>query len=414
MTLLGGVALPIVIARLLGVEALGIFSTASALGLLITTVIDWGYETRTPLLIRAAEHRYRTVHRIIIDIHIAKMVLWCASMLVCGVLWFAFMSHMVNSIFIACSIYCFWALMRAIMATYAAALRGLEQFRIIALVENVCSLGMYIVMLGILFFTQNLSIALCCLPLTESLKILVFHQYLRMHTFGNRIASEQKITLLFEEHSISMLGIIQSLRGQMAFVVIQALSVIESRAGLFALAYFALSQVEVGYFGAAMRFIIALRTFAGAVFNVLLPSLTGENRKQYSQLLGQIFLIGGGIACVGSGILYFAAEPLLYWVYGQKLLPARVVLQTVAPLFALQTVAHIWEAFLLARGQERRVNAMLVLSLIIFAFCILTVSDFTLMLTAQNVATSVLVLACVIVVLYSVQGVRLLRLQASE
>jgi O-antigen/teichoic acid export membrane protein len=415
MTLLGGIFLPIVIARVLGVEALGIFSTASALGLLITTIIDWGYETRTPLLIRATEqhNRYLIVSRIIARIQIVKAMLWCVLMLIFWAFWYFQMSHRLDVSAIACGITSVWALARGIMASYAAALRGLERFRVIAIVENAVSLAMYVAIVVILVFTQNLSIALLCLPVAECIKTLVFQRYIQMRVFNTSIPAEQKLSLSSEAHQISLASIIQSLRGQTAFVLIQALGVVESRAGLFALAYLAYSQVEVGYFGAAMRFIIALRTFVGAVFNVVLSSLTEDNPQQQRTLLFQILIAGGGIACVGSMVLYFAAEPLLYWVYGQKLLPATTVLQTVAPLFALQTVGHIWEAFLLARSQERNVNIMLVLSLIVFGGCLTVLSNFTFALTAQNTATSVLVLALTIVVLYSAQGVRLLRLTKS-
>ncbi len=410
MTLLGGIILPIVIARMLGVEALGIFSTASALGLLITTIIDWGYETRTPLLVRAAEHHYLAVHRIITTIHIAKTVLWCALMLVCGVVWLVWMPpRTLDSTVLTCVLYCLWALARGIMATYAAALRGLERFRIIAIVENSCSLAMYALMVGILLGTQNLALALVCLPLAEGAKILVFQQYLRTRVFDAAHHAEQKELSSAEEHTNYLQSIFQSLRGQMAFVLIQALSIVESRAGLFALAWFAVSPLDVGYFGAAMRFIIALRTFAGAVFNVLLPSFTQQIQTPTRGFLGQVFLVSGGIACVGSAVLCFAAEPLLYWIYGKDLIPATTVLRTVAPLFALQTVAHVWEAFLLARRQEWRVVGMLAFALVVFGCCLAVLSHFTFAVNAQNAATSVLVLACTIVVVYSVQSAWMLQ-----
>lgn len=389
-TLVGGLLLPITIARTLNETALGIFSSASILGLLVTTVIDWGHETRLPILIPSLSNNVSAIRRTIARVQILKMLLWCIAIVLCAgasgfSLFFSsstFPSFSDSSLFSCSVLFLLWALGRSQMATYSAVLRGLEQFSIVARVENICSIAMYAMCIVLLFQTQHLALALTVFPCAECLKLLLYSRFLNLHylNISPPLATE-KVGHLKQWRDITGM-----MREQFPFVFLQGVSIIESRAGMFALGWLALAQSEVGYFGAAMRFVIALRTFSGALFNVVLPSFakndftkndfarndaaTEANDRDMAttrkNFLRQALFGGGAVAAVGSVCLFILAEALISLIYGAKLLPAVPLLRIVAPLFFLQTLTNTLEAYLLAHKQERFVNVVITVVLVIF------------------------------------------------
>lgn len=433
MTLLGGILLPIVIARLLGEEALGIFSSASILGLLITTLIDWGYETRIPVLVaslRQSPHASiqatssisvpaHSLRTILSDVQQIKLFLWLIALILCGLWGIRFHSirggfsyTVLDTLWWACCIFVVWALLRAQMATYTAILRGLEDFSTIARVENLISLGMYMLSLLCLFFTNELLPALVLFPIAECLKITVFHfyvkkEYLQEKPDNSYITTRQEIQGVQGKYR----AILAELQRQVPFVVLQGLSILESRAGMFALAALALSQREVGYFGAAMRFIIALRTFAGAMFNVVLPAFDAKdgNTAHNTAFLQRVLVLGGGVGFIGSLFLFLAAEPLILLIYGTAFQPAILLLRIVAPLFFLQTLLNIFEAFLLTQEQQHTVNRTLVLTLTVFALGVLALTTLQGSLSAENTAWATLALSGLLCVRYGFKSAQILK-----
>jgi O-antigen/teichoic acid export membrane protein len=248
------------------------------------------------------------------------------------------------------------------MATYSAVLRGLEQFSVVARVENIYSLGMYAACIAVLVWTQHLALALTVFPSVEYLKFLLFRRYLHSHYLNLSHLNTPHTTGEKAGNIKQWRDVGSMMREQFPFVFLQGISIVESRAGMFALGFLALAQSEVGYFGGAMRFVIALRTFSGAMFSVVLPSFAkndspeAENTVTKITLLRQALLGGGVVALLGSIFLFILAEPLISLIYGAKLLPAVPILRVVAPLFFLQTLANILEAYLLAHKQEHFVN----------------------------------------------------------
>ncbi|TAE27899.1 MAG: hypothetical protein EAZ92_08750 [Candidatus Kapaibacterium sp.] len=360
-TLVGGILLPIAVARILGAEALGIFSSASALGLLLTTLIDWGYETRIPLVVAA---HFRTDISQCLALfrraQVLKIVLWCV-VAVCLLSFALFMTKgILREEMSLYAVYGVWSLFRALGASYIAALRGMEQYSRIARLENIASLMLHGGCIAVLVVSQNLLLALLVLPCVESAKMLIAREFVVEGAWKEAL---RQVT----QQKLSVRDMWCALREQAYFVAIQALGIVESRAGVFALMLTTASAQDMGFFGAAMRFPIALRTFAGALFTMLLPSFVSlqndssahtANAQQQKTLLLQALVLGGGIAFAGSFFLFFAAEPLIFFVYGAAMLPSVELLRIVAALFFFQTLSNIFEAFLLARGQKRSVTAI--------------------------------------------------------
>ncbi len=409
MTLVGGILLPIAIARTLGVEALGVFSGASALGLLLTTLIDWGYETRIPLVVAA--HCRTDILRCLTLLRHAqqlKLLLWCVlAACTLGVAIFATKGRLNEEVSIY-AVYGVWAIFRALGASYMAALRGMERYSSIARLENTASLILHGGCIAVLILSQNLLWTLLVLPCVEGAKMLIARSMVLEGAWEEAFRQ-------IPHQTLSVKDIWSALREQVHFVVIQALGIVESRAGIFALTLTAASAQELGFFGAAMRFPIALRTFAGALFTMLLPSFASlqntslaQTSEQQKVLLKQALVLGGGIAFAGSCFLFLAAEPLVSFIYGAAMLPAVLLLRIVAALFFFQTLSNIFEAFLLAHGKERSIGVASSLVLGVFftsaVLCFVCGIPLPVLLIAYAVTGVSGLLSCV----YAVQALHIL------
>jgi O-antigen/teichoic acid export membrane protein len=401
-TLLGGTLLPIAMARIVGAEALGIFTTASSFGLLLLAVIDWGYETRLPLLISQTPD---SLYKHIITAQGAKLRLWLFAMAISGVGYGIVSLLGQNSatplqsavhIILPLVLYSVWALVRGLASTYSHALRGLQQFGTIARVENSLTLASHLLAVSILMLSfvrsQTLSPVLvvsaviACLIASEIAKSLVFLGYLRQNYHRDSVPALRGNIPFSIEH--------------LMFVTMQALGIVQSRAGIYTLTLLA-TQTEVGYFSAVIRFTIALRILPGALFTVLLPRFV---RSQDSETLGKALLAGALIGTFGSVALYAAADGLIWLVYGERFAHLVPILRLVAWLFLLQTLLNILEPYLLAHKAERFVNGTLALSLCAFAgICVLLPVN-----TARMAAVMSLGLECVLVVIYGIKSLTLL------
>ncbi len=401
-TLLGGTLLPIAMARILGAEALGIFTTAASFGLLLLAVIDWGYETRLPLLISQTPDN---LYKHILTAQGAKLRLWLLATTILG-LGYVVVSFLAQNgttplqssmyLILPLVLYSVWALARGMASTYSHALRGLQQFGAIARVENSLTFIAHLLAVGILVlpFVRSqalspilaVSAVIMCLVVGEIAKNLVFMRYLKQN-YRRASTSVIRNSIPFStEH--------------LMFVAIQVLGIVQSRAGIYTLTLLA-TQAEVGYFSAVIRFTIALRILPGTLFNVLLPRFV---RSQGSETLGKALLVGTLIGTCGSVFLYAAADGLIWLVYGENFAHLVPILRLVAWLFLLQTLLNILEPYLLAHKAERFVNGILALALCAFAgICALLPVN-----TAQMAASMSLGLECALVVIYGVKSLTLL------
>jgi O-antigen/teichoic acid export membrane protein len=387
----------------MGAEVLGVFTSASSIGLLLLTIIDWGYETRLPLFISSHPDLAR---QYIAEAHYAKIRLWGLALvfLLCGsaiqllsrIGTTSFSAHISQSVPLV--LYAFWALARGVTSTYSSALRGLQQFGVIARVENSFTLVSHIAAVGVLllyswqFFAGEKIFILClvvgCLIAGEILKSAVFMRYLAIESVKIRYYSKGWRDIPFS-------------RVHLTFVAMQALSILQSRAGIYALMLFA-SQTEVGSFSAVARLTIAMRIIPGTLFYVLLPRFV---RSPEPSMLGKALLIGLVLGVVGSTGLYLLAENIIQIVYGTHFLHLLPLLHIMAWIFALQTLVYILEPYLLAQKTESFLNASMITSLTAFALvCAVIPAD-----TGYKAAYLAVGLEALLVVVYGLKCFSLVR-----
>ena len=311
-TLLGGILLPVAITRIAGAEALGAFTSASALALLVVTLSDWGYETELPI---AVSRDKQNAHAIIRRALRVKFFLWGASSCVVALVALAqalpravqssFSDAFVWRSFVPLGAYLGWALARTITNTYIGAARGAERFSAIARIENLCAFASYTLAVAVFALIARdaagdanaaeryknavslaVGAAILCLIAGEYVKTMLLQRYLRSEGLLLRAAAPtealtqpltQTLSQSFAGASIggAIKRVVLSFRdalkgGRSSFVALQLFSVAQSRAGMYALIAFS-TEAELGYFSATARFIIALRVLPGAAFQVLLP-----------------------------------------------------------------------------------------------------------------------------------------------
>lgn len=395
-------------ARIVGAEALGIFVTASSFGLLLLAIIDWGYETRLPLLVSQTPD---DVSSYIGAAQRAKTRLWLlATSVLAGGYGVFLLVHRntaapqsLSYLALSVLLYGVWALVRALAMTYSHALRGLQHFGIIARVENSLTFASHLLAVGLLATPLVISLqispsivvsaVIACLIAGEALKSIVFVCYLKHE---NSYTSERPAP---PYSSMSSSAIPVSME-HLVFVMMQALSVAQSRAGIYALTLLA-TQIEVGYFSAVARFTIALRILPGALFNVLLPRFV---RSPQPETLRKALLLGGCIGAIGSAALYVCAGGLIWLIYGERFAHLIPLLRIVAWLFLLQTLVNILEPYLLAHKAEYFVNGTLAMVLCVFAgMCVLFPVD-----TAYKAAFASVGMEIILVVVYGVKSLSLL------
>lgn len=381
-TLLGGTLLPIILTRFLGAEALGIFTFAASFGLLLLTVIDWGYETRLPILAASAPE---TSLRLITQAQAAKFRLWLIVISIVAL--FYATQYLVNQAyirfaplsFVPLACYAVWAIVRGMCMTYSAVLRGLQRFGVIARIENILTILSHSVALmlvwgnGIgsdaaLLSNKHLSLLLCgiivCFIVGESVKYLAFRRELQRDWIVPLNSAPQDKQDISESPSLPSSSHIFSLHiplswSHLVFVMMQAISIIQSRAGIYALMFLS-TPLEIGLAGAVMRFTIAMRLLPGALFHVLLPRFV---RSPQSETLQKALTLGLGIGLTGSIVLYSTAEWLIGLLYGKQFLYLVPLLQLSSWLFCLQTLGQIAESYLLAQKKEQLVNIAMFLCL---------------------------------------------------
>ncbi|MGH9801886.1 MAG: oligosaccharide flippase family protein, partial [Blastocatellia bacterium] len=136
---------------------------------------------------------------------------------------------------------------------------------------------------------------------------------------------------------------------------------------------------DVGYFGGAMRILMALHTFVWLYFFNLLPSLSRAwvaNDGSFAALTARSLRVVALLAVIGAGIWVAVAPTVVRVVYGQAFAPAGIALQWFAGVCAVAAISGHYRFGLIAAGYQ---TAEMVTSLIgaIAAVVLIPVGYFT-------------------------------------
>lgn len=115
------------------------------------------------------------------------------------------------------------------------------------------------------------------------------------------------------------------------------------------------SAEDVGYFGGAMRILMALHTFVWLYFFNLLPAMSrgwAAGDGSFTALIARSMKFVSLAAVVGAGIWIAVAPLVVRIVYGEKFSGAGVALQWFAGVFAVAAISGHYRFGLIAAGQQ--------------------------------------------------------------
>lgn len=115
------------------------------------------------------------------------------------------------------------------------------------------------------------------------------------------------------------------------------------------------SAEDVGYFGGAMRILMALHTFVWLYFFNLLPSMSrawAANDGSFAALIARSFKGVLLASIIGAGIWVAVAPMMARIVYGQKFVPAGLALRWFAGVCAVAAISGHYRFGLIAAGYQ--------------------------------------------------------------
>ncbi|MBL8191597.1 MAG: oligosaccharide flippase family protein [Acidobacteria bacterium] len=115
------------------------------------------------------------------------------------------------------------------------------------------------------------------------------------------------------------------------------------------------SAEDVGYFGGAMRILMALHTFVWLYFFNLLPSLSRAwvaGDGSFAMLIARSLRLVALASLVGAGIWVAVAPLVVRVVYGERFTPAGVALQWFAGVCAVAALSGHYRFGLIAAGHQ--------------------------------------------------------------
>lgn len=352
--LLSGTLFQIILNRQFGAEYGGLFALATALALLFSIFVDFGYELIIPR--RIAQHHEHSL--LLVESIIIKFILWLGGMVTisCTMLsiWLINGANFGSETII---VYCCWVLPRTITMGYMSVFRGLLYTKPIGIIENSLSLAGYTFSIGIIFLPIPAIISLCLVVgvqiLAECGKIIWFRKALQQYSVKqsrNKTDYRQEIQRLLSQGLQVLLS-----KEHWGCFLTQCLSTIEARLGIYLLGAWG-TQTDIGYFAAMQRVLSLTRVLPGSVFQGTLPHFsTAISISSFYRLIGFIILLG----LTGSIILWAFSEPIILMLYGNNFLGAIPILQVCAWVFLAQMILHTLEALLLASGYTHYVNSLM-------------------------------------------------------
>ena len=115
------------------------------------------------------------------------------------------------------------------------------------------------------------------------------------------------------------------------------------------------SEQDVGFFGAAMRILIALHAFIFLYYFNLLPALAQAWQRRdgtFGALIAHSFHTVGWLSLAGGLVWVLLAQPVMTAVYGVAFAPAGVALQWLAGVAVAAALSGHYRFGLIASGQQ--------------------------------------------------------------
>jgi len=358
--------LVIVYGRISGPELLGVFSLSFALATAFRTFTELGYDLEIPRNVNTASE---SPAEIIYNIQKTKNTLWLIFLPISIVFGYFLVRDWAFLVLI------FWNFFLGISSTYKAFLRGIQRVAIIPKIEIIFSALFTSIGLLIIFFYNNLFIIFTVLLAVEFLKIVTYSFYseIRRKKLGNILR-----LFAFGSSTVFSNAGYQEIKKQFSLFAVNMFTMLQYRVVTFTLGFMG-TNLQLGIYSAATRFLTIARILPLAILNALLPEFAKPEYSSKPQKLYFLSFISLLIGLSFAIVVYFSSELLIVGIFGEEFRSSVIILQILAWTFIPTMLNYTLEPFLLANNKENYVNKVMILSTItigLISVLILSFSDF--------------------------------------
>lgn len=343
--LIFAVGFSIVLGRVMREEALGVYSIATTIAILLRMFAEAGYEVEIPRDIASG----KGLGSILEAQYVKNIIL--TILLPIGII-YSFISVPKPEPLILF----LWNYPFAFAFSLRAALRGLDKSKSIAIIESISAFFQYGLLILSIFLFSSISIIFILMVIFEVMRAFVYYRYLNHAGYFKDISfiklfwgnSQIPIrdffkTILQKRRALFALNIFSSLQNRMAFLTM----------GVYSTPY------EAGIYSAASRFPGFMRILPGAILNSIVPLYSSGKHPRFRFT----FSLSLFLAVISGLFLYFGADFLIRLFYDFP--ESSHLLMIMSAGFAFSVLHQTVEGFMLAHGLESKVNQALFFTMIL-------------------------------------------------
>ena len=327
----------ILLARVLGPQEYGIFTSASALGAILALLIQFGL----PVLLNREVSANAEVGSKLTSRFILLELLTSIPVFIILFPIAIFMGYNEENTLIICYLVVFSEICRAIKMTLRGTLKGMGWFRTETVFVALERAATVIISLGVLYATKSLILVVMSIVVVRLLDILVLLYYLsRKLPIWSPFTISDCWDSLRMAYPFALSGVLWILYYQVDLVMLQAIG----------------STVEAGYYSAAYKVMEMFFALPRVIFQVIFTRFAKYHVNDPSRLPEQLYkatrllLIGVLPAVIMAGFLQQILLPLIYGPEFQRSVYSLAIL---LPSLGISMFGNLAQRFLQATGQEK-------------------------------------------------------------
>ncbi|OIP67927.1 MAG: O-antigen transporter [Oscillatoriales cyanobacterium CG2_30_40_61] len=327
----------ILLARVLGPQEYGVFTSASALGAILALLIQFGL----PVLLNREVSANAEVGSKLTSRFILLELLTSIPVFIILFPIAIFMGYNEENTLIICYLVVFSEICRAIKMTLRGTLKGMGWFRTETVFVALERGATVVISLGVLYATKSLILVVMSIVVVRLLDILVILYYLsRKLPIWSPFTISDCWDSLRMAYPFALSGVLWILYYQVDLVMLQAIG----------------STVEAGYYSAAYKVMEMFFALPRVIFQVIFTRFAKYHANDPSRLPEQLYkatrllLIGVLPAVIMAGFLQQILLPLIYGPEFQRSVYSLAIL---LPSLGISMFGNLAQRFLQATGQEK-------------------------------------------------------------
>ena len=333
----------ILLARVLGPEQYGIFTSASALGAILALLIQFGLPV---LLNREVSANPEVGSKLTIQFLVLELLTSIPTFILLYPISILMGYNNENTLLI-CYIVVFSEICRAMKMTLRGTLKGMGWFRTETVSVVLERAATVLISLGVLYATKSLILVVITIVVVRLLDILFLLYYLsRKLPVWSPFTISDCWNSLRMAYPFALSGVLWILYYQVDLVMLQAIG----------------TTVEAGYYSAAYNVMEMFFALPRVIFQVVFTRFAKYHANDPSRLPEQLYkatrllLMGVLPAVVIAGFLQQILLPL---IYGPEFAKSVYSLAVLLPSLGISMFGNLSQRFLQATGQEKRLPNIL-------------------------------------------------------